>query len=59
MTDQTDSPTARDRELVFELADVQPESPMLAEAALRVLAAEPWRTGIALMLGRHFEALDR
>jgi tetratricopeptide (TPR) repeat protein len=54
-----ESPTARDRELAWELLDAQPDNPRIAELAHRVLSEEPWRTGIMLLLGNHYDACGR
>ncbi|XVS66444.1 tetratricopeptide repeat protein [Actinosynnema sp. CA-299493] len=46
---------ARDLDLAWELFAAQPAHPKVAELALRVLAAQPERSSVSLLLGNHRE----
>ncbi len=45
----------RDLDLTWELFEAQPTHPKVAELALRVLAAQPERSSVSLLLGNHRE----
>ncbi|MGO1853035.1 MAG: tetratricopeptide repeat protein [Microbacteriaceae bacterium] len=51
--------TDRDRTLAWDLYDAQPTNPKIEELAYRVLADEPWRTGMVILLADHFSARRR
>lgn len=51
--------TDRDRELAWDLFDAQPTNPKIEELAYRVLANEPWRTGMVILLADHYAARRR
>ncbi|MCW4458642.1 tetratricopeptide repeat protein [Microbacterium sp. MPKO10] len=49
----------RDRELAWDLFEAQPTNPKIEELAYRVLADQPWRTGMVILLADHYSALRR
>jgi len=49
----------RDRNLAWDLYDAQPGNEKIEELAHRVLADEPWRTGMLMLLGDHYNARRR
>lgn len=51
--------TDRDRELAWDLYDAQPTNAKIEELAYRVLADEPWRTGMLILLADHYAARRR
>lgn len=51
--------TDRDRTLAWDLYDAQPTNPKIEELAYRVLADEPWRTGMVILLADHYSARRR
>jgi len=51
--------TDRDRNLAWNLYDAQPTNSKIEELAFRVLADEPWRTGMLMLLGDHYNARRR
>ncbi|MDF9717040.1 tetratricopeptide repeat protein [Nocardioides sp. ChNu-153] len=51
-------PLERDVDLAWELYDVQPTHPEIGRLAGRVLAQQPDRTGIRMLLALHLEARD-
>lgn len=50
-----DDAVERDLDLAWELFGAQPEHPKVAELASRVLAAQPERSSVSLLLGNHRE----
>ncbi|GAA4816544.1 tetratricopeptide repeat protein [Nocardioides caeni] len=57
MSDDGFDPVQRDSDLAYELYDVRPEHPEIGHLARRALAAEPWRSGLRVLLANHLEAL--
>lgn len=52
-----DDAVERSLDLAWELFEAQPAHPRIAELALRVLAAQPERSSVSLLLGNHREIL--
>jgi tetratricopeptide (TPR) repeat protein len=54
-----DDAVERDLDLAWELFAAQPTHPKVAELALRVLAAQPERSSVSLLLANHHEICGR